>query len=252
MIRIVTVTLLVVVAACTVYARTNPTLTAEVIDTEQTIFSSGGTIEIAGSFGALEIVGWERPEIELVVTKTARHKYTPEDLDRAVDALDRITVNAETRGGNRLVIRTVFPSRSVLRPIKGKSNVHLTYTIRVPRQTSLIVNHEGGEVNVQDVAGSMQLSNRLGQIEVSLPEDERYSIDAKAKIGAVNSDWFPSISACDDGSLAPHQLHLRVGIGEITVRNSRQLRRASSSVMSSCSSGDPVHCSTASITDAII
>ena len=65
---------------------------------------------------------------------------------------------------------------------------------------------------------NMLLSNRFGGIEVSLPENERYAIDAKARIGAVNSEWCPSMldQFADDGA-APHQLQLRVGVGEIIV-----------------------------------
>jgi hypothetical protein len=191
---------------------------AEVVDMQQTLFNSGGLLEINDSFGDVEIVGWDQPAIEVVVSKSTQKGYAAAELDRAIAALDRIIVSTEQRSNDHVLIRTAFPSRSVMRPLHGKSNVHLVYTIHVPRQTRLIVKHDAGELKVHDVTANMLLSNRFGGIEVSLPENERYAIDAKARIGAVNSEWRPTIDdrSADDGA-APHQLQLRVGVGEIIV-----------------------------------
>jgi hypothetical protein len=192
---------------------------AEVVDTQQQIFNSGGLLEITDSYGDMDIVGWDQPEIEIVVTKSTNRRYSPAELDRAIAALDRIVITAEERTVDHLLIRTAFPSRTAMRPVHGKSHVHLSYTIRVPRQTRLLVKHDMGELRVHDVTASMLLSNRVGDIIVSLPENERYTIDAKAKIGGVNSEWPPPEELADDGA-APHQLQLRVGVGAITVKKS--------------------------------
>ena len=76
--RIATVFLLTIVAACILSAR-SPVVTnlepAEVVDMQQTIFNSGGLLEITDSFGDIEIVGWDQPEIEIVVTKSSQRRY---------------------------------------------------------------------------------------------------------------------------------------------------------------------------------
>jgi hypothetical protein len=192
---------------------------AEVVDMQQTIFNSGGLLEINDSYGDMDIVGWDQPEIEIVVTKSTQKRYAPDALDRAMAALDRIVITTEQRGNDHVLIKTAFPSRTAMRPLQGKSNVHLSYTIHVPRQTRLLVRHDMGELKVHDVTASMLLSNRIGDIVLSLPENERYVIDAKAKIGGVSSEWRPTEEFAGDGA-APHQLQLRVGVGAITVRKS--------------------------------
>ena len=218
--RVAPVFFLTVVTATMLFARSTVANLepAEVVDMQQTIFNSGGLLEVTDSFGDVEIVGWDQPEIEVVVTKSSQQRYAPADLDRAIAALDRIVVTTEQQSNDHVLIRTAFPSRSVMRPLRGKSHVHLVYTIHVPRQTRLVVRHDMGELKVHDVTANMLLSNRFGDIEVSLPENERYAIDAKARIGAVNSEWCPMIDErlADDGA-APHQLQLRVGVGEIIV-----------------------------------
>ncbi len=222
MVRIATVCLLTIVASGILSARTSPFIgspeQAEVVDMQQTIFNSGGLLEITDSFGDVEIVGWDQPEIEVVVTKSSQKRYAAADLDRATAALDLIRVTAEQQSTGHLLIRTAFPSRAALRPVNGKSNVRLTYTIHVPRQTRLLVKHDMGELKVHDVTANMLLSNRMGDIVLSLPENERYDIDARAKNGGVNSEWCPDHTdrLTGDG-VTPHQLQLRVGVGEIIV-----------------------------------
>jgi hypothetical protein len=207
------------------YARTNPVMEpAEVIDTQQAIFNSGGLLEMKDSFGEVEIIGWDQPQIEVVVTKTTQKRYPLDEIDRGIAELDRVAVTTETVSDDHIVIRTGVASRGgVLRPVKGKSNVHLVYQVHVPRMTRLIVAHDAGEVKVHDVTANMVVMNRAGDIEISLPENERYAIDAKARIGGINSEWCTEShgvnDVADDGAEA-HHVHLRVGVGDITLRKS--------------------------------
>jgi hypothetical protein len=221
MVRIASVCLLTMVAASILSARTSVVGNlepAEVVDMQQTIFNSGGLLEITDSFGDVEIVGWDQPEIEVVVTKSTQKRYGPGELDRAIEALEQIRVTTEQQSSDHVLIRTAFPSRSAMRPLHGKSNVRLVYTIHVPRQTRLLVKHDTGELKVHDVTASMLLTNRLGDIVLSLPENERYAIDAKARVGGVNSEWCPTMNdRFNEDGAAPHQLQLRVGVGEIIV-----------------------------------
>lgn len=192
---------------------------AEVVDMQQTIFNSGGLLEITDSIGDMDIAGWDQPEIEIVITKSTQRRYAVGELDRVLAALDRIVVSTEQRTADHLLVKTAFPSRIAMHAMSGRSNVHLRYSIHVPRNTRLVVRHEMGELKVRDVTANMLLSNRKGDIVLSLPENERYAIDARARTGGVHSELCPLKTFADDGA-APHQLQLRVDVGAITVRKS--------------------------------
>ena len=223
-VRVIFFTLL---GSCLMLATTDPTgmkQKARVVDTEQMVFSSGGTIELQDSFGQVSIEGWDWPEVELTVTKTTQRKYSDLEMPHAMAELDRILIGTERPSDNHLVITTTFPDRNLTRPLRGKSNVDLEYRIRAPRQTRLIVKHNIGEVNVSDIVGDMRLTARIGDISLRLSPEARYAVDAKAKVGGVCSEWgnLTRDHAMGAQDLQPagapaYELYLRVGIGDITV-----------------------------------
>jgi hypothetical protein len=197
---------------------------ARVVDTEQTVFSSGGTIELQDSFGQVSIEGWDRAEVELTVIKTTQRKYSELEMPHAMTELDRILIGTERPSDNHLVITTTFPDRNLTRPLRGKSNVDLEYHIRAPRQTRLIVKHDTGEVNVSDIVGDMRVTARIGDISLHLSPEARYAVNAKAKVGEVCSEWGNSMrdhligaQAIEHADPPAYELYLRVGIGDISV-----------------------------------
>jgi hypothetical protein len=198
---------------------------ARVVDTEQMVFSSGGTIELQDSFGQVSIEGWDRAEVELSVIKTTQRKYSELEMPHAMAELDRILIGTERPSDNHLVITTTFPDRNMTRPLRGKSNVDLEYHIRAPRQTRLIVKHDIGEVNVSDIVGDMRLTARIGDISLHLSPEARYAVNAKAKVGEVCSVWGNSMrdhligaQALEPADPPAYELYLRVGVGDISVQ----------------------------------
>jgi len=197
---------------------------ARVVDTEQMVFSSGGTIELQDSFGQVSIEGWDRPEVELTVIKATQRRYSELEMPHALAELDRILIGTERPSDNHLVITTTMPDRNLTRPLRGKSNVDLEFHIRAPRQTRLIVRHDVGEVKVSDIVGDMRLTARIGGISLRLSPEARYAVDAKAKIGDVCSELGNSMrdhligaQALEPAGAPAYELYLRVGIGDITV-----------------------------------
>ena len=223
-VRVILFTLL---GSCLMLATTDPMgmkQKARVVDTEQMVFSSGGTIEVQDSFGQVSIEGWDRAEIELTVIKTTQRRYSDVEMPHALAELDRILIGTERPGENHLVITTTFPERNLTRMLRGKSNVDLEYHIRAPRQTRLIVKHDVGEVKVSGIAGDMRLTARIGDISLRLSPEARYAVDAKAKVGDVCSELGNSLrdhvigaQALQSAGPPAYELYLRVGIGDITV-----------------------------------
>ncbi|MGH9671938.1 MAG: hypothetical protein ACRD44_02060 [Bryobacteraceae bacterium] len=193
--------------------------------TTQTIaFDGGGKIRIDDSFGELRVEGWNRPDVELTVKRATNRRYKPEDEWKARERLRDVRVEV-TRSGADLLIRTHFPDRGVTRLFRGKTDLDLEYTIRVPARADLSVRHSIGEVVVRNVHGDMSVTNGIGEVSLRLPREKDYQIEARAKIGDVSSDFDGrsrrrSLLGAEfrrtQGAGAGH-VYARVGIGEIRI-----------------------------------
>jgi hypothetical protein len=153
--------ILLTVVATGAWGRQAPVLeVAEVVDMHQTLINSGGTLEVKESHGNVKIIGWEQPQIEVTVTKSTTRRFTREDIDHAIAELDRIVVTTDHVGENRVVIRTQFPSRDgYIRTARGgKSKVKLNYTIKVPKETKIIVTQDEGQVSVKNISSNVEVT----------------------------------------------------------------------------------------------
>jgi predicted membrane protein len=126
-----------------------------------------------------------------------------------------------------LVINTTYPSWTPARMFRGKTNLNLDYLIKVPRQSSLLIKHGIGEVDVTNVSGDIEATASIGEINLNLPEDQSYSVDAHVRIGDVSSEFGQvtqrqglfAVGAKLAGDTADptRRIFLRVGIGDINV-----------------------------------
>lgn len=212
--------------ACVLLARSSDSKDkVETFARQEFAFVSEGEIEIRDSFGELRVEGWDRPDVHIVVKKATQKEYAAGDTAKALEHLARIVVTAE-RIGDRILVTTAFPGRNLFtRPLKGKSNVDLDYKIKVPRRSRLIIKHDIGEVRVRDIVGNMNVTARIGEITLGLPDEERYVVDARARIGDVDSHWDEAqrqhLVGARMFSAAPppaHRIFVRLGIGQINVR----------------------------------
>ncbi|MCI0339092.1 MAG: hypothetical protein L0226_16085 [Acidobacteria bacterium] len=199
---------------------------AEITTTERQEFGSRGTIYIVDSFGEIRVEGWDQQEVEVTVKRTTQKEYEPKNIAKAVKDLQRVKIEMElVSESTMLIIKTTFPPRTPTRMLRGKSNANLEYTIKVPRHSKLVINHDIGEVTVANVDGDMEVTNRIGEISLKLPQENQYTIDAKAKIGDVSSEFGEPTSRQkllgakleSDPPPTARRLFLRVGIGEIQV-----------------------------------
>jgi len=139
-------------------------------------FASGGTVKIVGSHGDLNIEGWDRPEVELTVTRSA---HDPKKK------LDEIGVKAARTSPSEISITTSFPRRTLRRLNRGKSGLLLEYRIRVPRESHLMIQQDLGMVMVIGVTGKVEARNCIGDIVVLAPPAKEPS-DLHVKLGSVS------------------------------------------------------------------
>lgn len=202
----------------------------EITTREIFAFPAGGVIEIKDSFGEIEIEGWDQPDVEVTAVRTTRKKYAPAEREKALAELERIVVSPQKTNDDRFLITTEFPSRHLLkRPFGGRSNVSLLYKIKVPLKSNLVIKHEVGEVTVKRVAGNIEITNRIGQVSLAVPEEAVYQVDARSGKGGVKNE-IPAVAArpAHDGESVAipaledvRTLYLRVDVGAINIRKHR-------------------------------
>jgi hypothetical protein len=202
----------------------------EVTSTDRVSFAAGGTIHMKGSYGALNVEGWDRPAVEITVTKSLGPDYGPEKQAWATQRLEHLRVVAERHSDTELVISTTLAPRdshaSPSSPRPKKRGVLLDYDIHVPRDTRLVIHHGKGYVSVSDVIGDIETTVSSGDISLMLPASGSRAIDARCGIGRVASDFagtartryllggrFERVNQAGTG-----RIHLRVGFGGITIK----------------------------------
>lgn len=201
---------------------------ATLSNTQTLSFEPAGVIQIEQSFGDVEIEGWDRPEVEITTIRSTQKEYTEDERAEAEKDLDRIAITAIKQGEDHLKITTEFPSRNLKRPLQGKANADLKYVIKAPAKAKLVVHHDIGEVRVVNFTSDIEVTNRIGEIGLKLPDPEGYAVDARVRIGDVSSDVGSSQGQNVVGQKlrsecggTRRQLFLRVGIGDIVIQKIR-------------------------------
>ena len=209
----------------------------EIVHTERVSFFPGGAIRFQDSFGDLNVEGWDRPEVEITVTRSRSHFYEPQQQEQAARLLETVRVVAERRSDTDLSISTIVPSRAFFQnlehklayfkhPLGGQGGVMLQYDVHVPRASRLAIHHRGGYVLVAEVTGDIEATSHQGDIVVMLPEPGPYAIDAKSRLGNVSSDFSGAFHNrllvgerySSPGPTPARRIYLRAGAGAVTIK----------------------------------
>jgi hypothetical protein len=171
------------------------------------------------------VEGWDRPEVEITVVKSTWRGAAAKEIEEGTRALNRFRVVAEKKSATELVIATSYPSRSITRPLRDKTDVDLEYHIKVPRDSHLVIRHDYGDVRIEDLSGEIDATSHEGDMLVLLPGSGHYSIDAKCGIGGVYSDFAGNHRTpyavgekfAEQAASPASRVTLRVGMGGIQV-----------------------------------
>jgi hypothetical protein len=204
--------------SCLLFADDEPRQKVQTVHTERVDFPSGGLLRLKNSIGEVTVEGWERPDVEIATVKSTKAALASRDREKATHALDRVRISVQ-RQGAELIVTTVSRCRGL------PPSVELDYHINVPMNARLAVDHGAGEVHVDNLTSDIHVTVRNGGITLQLPQEGKYSIDAKSDFGGVTSD-FPGHEKRTrwllghqfvQGASATHNLYLRVGFGDITI-----------------------------------
>jgi hypothetical protein len=192
-------------------------------NTQHLDFPSGGTLRLDKSIGELKLEAWDQPGVEITTVKWVKIKGDKPPKATAKD-LDKINVKAD-RKDNEIVVSTSFPKHNViLQPFTGLSDFELEYRIKAPKDAKLAIDHQIGEIHIAGFAGDIHATNGMGQITVAVVPGTQYAIDARSKLGAIDSDTegkekkrlkfgHTFVSQSQNAK----KLYLRIGSGDITI-----------------------------------
>ena len=176
----------------------------------------------------MNIEGWDRPQVEVIVIKTLPYANKPKPPERSTAALDQVRIVTEKKSSPELTISTKLPARSAwIPPFTGHTahGVMAEYEIHVPRESRLVIQHGTGTVSVNGVSGDIDARGARGDILLWLPPGT-YALDARTKFGIVSSDldgaahnkYLIGESFTEPNPPPAHRLHLRMGFGGITLK----------------------------------
>ena len=204
-----------------------PLQTVQVVTTDTMDLPAGGALRLANSSGEVGIEAWDQPKVEIILTRTTfRHDNSKEE-ELAKQSLGRIRLTLKKNDHGDVEAATTIPSRQRLfHLLPGAHDFHLYYRIRAPRDAKLIIHHHMGTVTVSGIGGDIEARVRAGDIVAQLPGSERYSLDAKVRLGGVYSDFegksgksYLIGQRLDTApQSAAHRIFLRVGVGGISIQ----------------------------------
>jgi hypothetical protein len=197
---------------------------AETRTTQSVEFDTGGEIRLDRTFGDVSVVGWDKPQVELTVSKATKKTYRRDEQEKALKQLAQFSIVMTKEDENHLLI-SIVPQRGLLgQLLNGAANLELSFTLKVPQASNLRIKHKAGDVRVKGIAGHISVSNHAGDVSLALSGKQRYAIDAKSRLGEVRSAFRrkkQSASAGDAPGVAgqdeAYKVHLRVDVGEIRV-----------------------------------
>ena len=200
------------------WAAEAPREQAHLTTTERLNFAPGGTIRVSGSWGCLSVEGWDRPEIEVTVTRYGSIFYPAAKREAAAQKLSRVKVQVERKSGQEAVVTTTGGGHW--------KRIELESVIRVPRDSHIKIHHGGGQLIITNVTGEIDASAKEGDITAMLPDPGPYAIDARAHLGTVYSDfgnpahtWYLAGEHFAAAKPAPaKRIYLRTGVGGIEVQ----------------------------------
>jgi len=191
-----------------------------VTTTERVAFTNGVSVHLKDSFGEVLVEGWDRNEVEIQLTRGTQKSYTPSEEVKEKRRLEKVKLTISNDNAGGLVIETKnMPFM--------KSNFSLEYKIKVPQAVYLKVKHGIGEVQIKNMLADIEATVRIGELTVEMPESARFDLDARSKIGEVESDFGgqyhrPKVLGAkmldETHRSEPHKLYLRVGIGGVQVK----------------------------------
>ena len=145
---------------------------------------SFGTLIVDTRVGDIRIEGWDEPRLEVEAEKVVLAKSS----QAAEPMFKQLKVQVEG-GDKHVLLRTVYPRRTLWRPFRGESKRWVHYRIKMPYDAHLVVKCVDGDVTIKGITGQQRISVNYGDVEVNVPStDHLRLVQARTILGYVQSD----------------------------------------------------------------
>jgi hypothetical protein len=214
--------------SCLLIAADDAPQKVRVTKTDRLDLPAGGVLHLKNSYGDVAIEGWDKPGVEITTIRSSQDVYAGAEREKVSHELEKVRITTERRG-DEVLVTTALPLNRRFPPpypFQPATSLDLEYRIRAPRATRIVVEHQIGEVHVENVTSDISVTVLRGQVTLRLPPEGRYAIDARNDFGSVDSDfpgkahrrrWLVGHQFLQGASPDAHKLHLRVGFGDITI-----------------------------------
>jgi hypothetical protein len=121
-----------------------------------------GRISVRNVHGSIEVIGWDRSEIEIAATIRIRAA----SKSKASSIYQKIDFEITKDGGGLSVGARIPKHRKVSMSGEGNTTVWIDYTVKVPFTTDLDLRSVTGDVGVMQVEGSFRVVSERGSIDM--------------------------------------------------------------------------------------
>jgi DUF4097 and DUF4098 domain-containing protein YvlB len=128
-------------------------------------FKEGGFLSLSNSNGNVEIISWDKDEVEIVAYKEVKAK----DRETADNLMERLEIDIR-ESDDEIIIETHFPKGSsgggFFGWLFGKGGVSFSveYEIKVPKKIDLNIHTTNGGIRVEEISGRLRIESTNGKI----------------------------------------------------------------------------------------
>jgi hypothetical protein len=149
-------------AACVVIAVWAPAATGQTVSKEKKVsgrFSADrGKLLIDNSYGKLHINTWDKDEVTVDITITAKSK----SAGAAQELLDKVSIIEPKNNGSDIYYKTVIGKD---KSAETKGEFRIDYVINMPRWHTAAFKNKFGDIDIADVHGKLQIDLEYGDLK---------------------------------------------------------------------------------------
>jgi len=177
--------LLLLIILCLASSQAGPPLLAgepqlEESFTREIPLAPGGSVCLNNVIGKIEVCGWDEDMVQIQAVKQVRKGFDRPEAQKLMDEMEIKT----RKSGQRVEIETIFPRRirvdlddCWLKVLYKMSRLNgswegdrlplsVSYEIKLPRNTDLVLYTAIGEIKVSDLEGDLEVKSVLGSLDI--------------------------------------------------------------------------------------
>jgi hypothetical protein len=152
---------------------------------------SFGTLTIDARMGDIHVEGWDEPRLEIEAEKVVEAN----NAKKAEPLYDQVQVVLQGKD-KQVLLRTLYPARSLRRPFRNESKLSVNLRIHMPFDANVALKCVDGDVRISGLIGKQEIDLNYGDVEIDVPSVYRLrSLNARSILGYVQSDLHGEDSA---------------------------------------------------------